>query len=165
MRGTQTSRATAHHVAGEAAAYAEAGEARARCARACARPCGAGSIERSAKRWRFAGRLAVGASGRAMKLTPQSRQCSQAAALACPAGVRPPGMFAQWDGAPAIVMAEGPDAPATLAKPGFATRSAAVAARSESQDFIARIGSIRRPLKLNSHSDSNTMVNMRVTGA
>jgi hypothetical protein len=57
-------------------------------------------------------------------------------------------MCAQWDGAADVVATEGSDALTTLAKPGFATRSATTAARSESQDFIARIGPIRRYLEL-----------------
>jgi len=76
-----------------------------------------------------------------MKPTPQSRQCSQAAALLCPAGARPPGMFAQWDGGDAVTK-EGLDALTALAKPGFATSSATTVARSESQDFAARIGAV-----------------------
>ena len=73
-------------------------------------------------------------------------------------------MFAQWDAADAVTT-EWSDAPTTLAKPGFATRSATTAARSESQDFIARIGAIRRCLELSVQSRSNTMVKMRVTAA
>jgi hypothetical protein len=57
-------------------------------------------------------------------------------------------MFAQWDGVAAVLASEWSDAPTTLAKPGFATRSATTAARTESQDFIARIGAIRRYLEL-----------------
>jgi hypothetical protein len=55
-------------------------------------------------------------------------------------------VFAQWDGA-AAVTAERSDTPTTLAKPGFATRSASTVAKSESQDLVARIEAIRRCLE------------------
>lgn len=80
-----------------------------------------------------------------MKATPQRRQCSQGAERLPPTGAWSPDMLAQWDGGAAETI-ERCDAPTTLAEPGLATRIATSAARSESQDFIARIGAFRRDL-------------------
>ena len=101
-----------------------------------------------ANRWGFADeRLAVGDLGGAAKATPRSRPCSQGDARFPPIGAS--GIFAQWDWA-ATVTTEWSEAPEALAKPGFAMRSASRAAKSESHDFIARIGPIRRDLGVQS---------------
>ncbi|BDV37751.1 hypothetical protein DSM21852_10040 [Methylocystis bryophila] len=72
-------------------------------------------------------------------------------------------MLAQWDGVAAETV-ERSDAPTTLAEPGFATRIATSAAKSESQDFIARIGAFAAILELNHQTRSETMVTPTLCG-